>query len=405
MTTVDPSGADPIGAGPVAAGRPARKASAALPRSFKERPPGPGARFSEWLDAQAKTLFIMPAVTLILIFSVFPLVASIVIAFGRVRLRGGGYTYRFVGLRNFEKQLFGSEQYHFLGVFTEISVFGWMMIIGAAVFLIWWLIRYVRRKFWWLGFIGRLITASLAFGLVALFAATTASGNQFGTLGVTLLYVGIGCLVQFSIGLGLALLCSQPIRGKTFFRVTFFVPLMITPIGIGYAFRMLADTQKGPFAPAWQWVGLGDFSWATDPWAARSIIVLADSWQWIPFIFVVLLAALENTPKDYVEAAEVDGAGGWQIFREITWPQIMPVAATVMLIRVIEGFKLVDLPNIMTSGGPGIATESMTLHALFAWRSLDLGQSAAISYLLLFVTVVICVSFFNMVVLARARNT
>ena len=76
-----------------------------------------------------------------------------------------------------------------------------------------------------------------------------------------------------------------------------------------------------------------------------------------------------------------------------------------MLIRVIEGFKLVDLPNIMTSGGPGIATESMTLHALFAWRSLDLGESAAISYVLLFVTVVICVSFFNMVVLARARNT
>jgi multiple sugar transport system permease protein len=76
-----------------------------------------------------------------------------------------------------------------------------------------------------------------------------------------------------------------------------------------------------------------------------------------------------------------------------------------MLIRVIEGFKIVDLPNIMTSGGPGIATESMSLHSFFAWRSLDLGQSAAIAYLLLFVTVVICVSFFNLVVVNRMRQT
>ena len=83
----------------------------------------------------------------------------------------------------------------------------------------------------------------------------------------------------------------------------------------------------------------------------------------------------------------------------------MPVAATVILIRVIEAFKIVDLPNIMTSGGPGIATESMTLHSLFSWRALDLGQSAAVAYLLLFVTVVVCVSFFNLVVLGRIRNS
>jgi multiple sugar transport system permease protein len=100
----------------------------------------------------------------------------------------------------------------------------------------------------------------------------------------------------------------------------------------------------------------------------------------------------------------VDGAGSWQIFREITWPQIVPVAATVMLIRVIEAFKIVDLPNIMTSGGPGIATESMTLHAFFSWRANDYGQSGAVAYLLLIVTVVICASFFNYVVLRQLRK-
>ncbi len=361
-------------------------------------------RISEWLDRQSSTLFITPAVVLILVFSLFPLVASLIIAFSRFRLRAGSYQVRWVGFKNFEKQFFGSEQFHFLGTFKGMSVLGWVVATVAGVLILYWLYRYCRQKFWWLGFIGRIISALMAFGLVLLFSATLLSGHQFGTLGVTLFYVFVGCSLQFAIGLGLALLCAQPIRGRTFFRVVFFLPLMITPIGIGYAFRMLADTTKGPFSPAWQWVGLGDFAWSTDPWAARLFIVIGDSWQWIPFVFIILLAALENIPKDHREAAEVDGASGWQIFREITWPQLLPVAATVMLIRLIEAFKLVDLPNIMTAGGPGIATESMSLHSYFAWRSLDLGQSAAIAYLLLITTVVICVSFFNYVVLGRLRQ-
>jgi multiple sugar transport system permease protein len=360
--------------------------------------PGHGRR-AAWLDHHARSLFILPAVLMILVFSIFPLIASAILALSHIRLRAGGYNIRFVGFGNFEKQLFGSEQFHFLGTFATISPLGWGFLILVGALLAWWLIGYLRGPIWIPGLIGRMITAAVLFGLALLFAATLFSGTQFGALGVTLFYVFVGCTVQFLIGLGLAVLCAQPIRGKAFFRVVFFLPLMITPIGIGYAFRMLADTTKGPFAPVWQWVGLGDFAWVTSPWAARIIIVIGDSWQWIPFIFVVLLAALESVSRDQVEAGHVDGAGGWQIFREITWPQIAPVAATVMLIRVIEAFKLVDLPNIMTAGGPGIATESMTLHAFFAWRAPDLAQSAAVSYLLLFVTVVLCVSFFNLVVL------
>ena len=360
---------------------------------------------NEWIDQRAGTFFIAPAVVMILIFSIFPLVASLIMAFSRIRLRGGGYQVRFVGTQNFEKQIFGSEQFHFLGTFAEWNLFSWILVIASAMGLLWWLYRYSTKRFHGVGFLGRLITASVAFGLVLMLAATLFSGGRLGTLGVTLFYVIVGCSLQFLIGLGLALLCSQQIRGRTFFRIVFFIPLMVTPIGAGYAFRMIADTTKGPFAPLWQWVGLGDFAWATNAWAARIFITIGDSWQWIPFIFVIMLAACENIPRDFVEAAEVDGASQWQIFYEITWPQILPVAATVMLIRMIEAFKIVDLPNIMTSGGPGIATESLSLHALFAWRSLNLGQSAAVSYLLLFVTVVICVSFFNLVVLQHVRKT
>ena len=377
-------------------GDPAAAVTAAAPH---------GGRLAEWFDRQARTLFVMPAVVMILVFSIFPLIATFILSLSRVRLRGGGYRIRYVGTRNYEKQLFGSEQWHFLGTFEEVGVLGWIVAAAAAVLLAWWLIRYFGGRSGPVsvaGAIGRLITASVLFGLAFMFAATLFSGTRLGTLGVTLFYVVVGCGIQFLIGLGLAVLCSQPIRGRTFFRVVFFLPLMVTPIGIGFTFRMMADTGKGPFAPIWQWFGLGDFAWAVNPWTARAFIIVGDSWQWIPFIFVVLLAALEDVPRDLVEAGHVDGAGSWQIFREITWPHIVPVAATVMLIRVIEGFKLVDLPNMMTGGGPGIATESMTLHSFFAWRALDPAQSAAISYLLLFVTVVLCVSYFMLVVRKRA---
>ena len=120
-------------------------------------------------------------------------------------------------------------------------------------------------------------------------------------------------------------------------------------------------------------------------------------------MFIVLLAAVENQPRDQVEAAQLDGAGRWQIFRDITWPAIAPVAATVVLIRLIEAFKIIDLPNVLTAGGPGLATESLTLHSFIAWRTQDLGGSAAVGYMLLFVSTVTCVSFFNFVVTPGAE--
>jgi multiple sugar transport system permease protein len=364
-----------------------------------------GETWSEWLDRHSRTIFIAPAIFMILVFAIFPTIASLVIAVSRIRLTGGGYTVRFVGLQNFAKQFAGNDQVHFLGRLGELSALGWFVSLAATGLIVWWWVNYLRSGPTLIGTLGRIITSSVVIGIAYLLSATALSGNAWGTLGTTLFYVFVGCSVQFVIGLGLAFLCSQPIAGKAFFRVIFFIPLMITPLGIGYAFRMVADTNVGPIAPFWQWIGLGDFSWAADPWAARIFIIIGDSWQWIPFIFIVLLAAFENVPRDHVEAAQVDGAGSGQIFREIIWPQIIPVAATVMLIRVIEAFKIVDLPNIMTSGGPGIATESMTLHAVFAWRANDFGQSAAVAYLLLFVTVVICASFFNYVVLKQLRKT
>ena len=360
--------------------------------------------WGEWFDRHSRTFFIAPAVTLILIFAIFPTFYSVVFALSRVKFSADGLIFRFVWFQNFLKQFAGNEQVHFLGRLGEISSLGMAFMVAVGAALLWWLYRSATREFWWLGFIGRLISAAGVMAVAYLLASTLLSGNPWGTLLTTLFYVLVGCSLQFIIGTGLAFLCSQPVAGKNFFRVLFFIPLMITPLGVGYAFKMILDITKGPFQPFWDWIGLHDWAWSTDAWAARWFVVLGDSWQWIPFIFICMLAALENVPKDHVEAAQVDGASSVQIFREIIWPQIVPVAATVILIRMIEAFKIVDLPNIMTSGGPGIATESMSLHSFFIWRANDYGQSAAVAYLLLIVTVVVCSSFFNYVVIKQLRK-
>ncbi|HEX2528965.1 MAG TPA: sugar ABC transporter permease [Geminicoccus sp.] len=353
----------------------------------------------DWLDRQAGRLFIMPAVVLILGFSIFPLIASAYLALSRFKLAPGGYTLTFIGTLNFRKMLTGSQQFHLLGTFGTITLLGWAIIAGTAVLVAWGTLRYLRSgQVGIVGSIGRLITFATALALAVMFALDLGEGGQLGTIATTLFYVVGGVTLQFVIGLGLALICAKPIRGRSFFRVLFFVPLMVTPVGIAYTFRMLADTAVGPFAPLWRWLGYAQTSWSADAWTARFVVLIGDSWQWIPFIFIVLLAAIESQPRDEVEAAQLDGASGWQIFRDITWPSIAPVAATVVLIRAIEAFKIIDLPNVLTNGGPGIATESLTLHAFIEWRALNLGGSAAVAYMLLFLSTIACVSFFNFVV-------
>jgi multiple sugar transport system permease protein len=363
-----------------------------------------GAGFGEWLDRHSGGIMVLPAVVIILAFAIFPLIVSAYLSLSRFALAPGGYKVTFVGLINFKKLLVGTQQYHFLGVFAAFSAVEWILLALAWGLIGYWLLRHLRSGEVWLpGLVGRLISASFAAGLVLLALATIVAGGFPGTLVTTLFYVLVGVAVQFLLGLGLALLCAQPIRGRNWFRVIFFVPLMVTPVGIAYTFRMLADMEKGPLAPLRFALNLGEFAWATDPWLARVVVLVGDTWQWTPFMFIVLLAAVEAQPRDQVEAARIDGANAFQIFRDITWPAIAPVAATVVLIRLIEAFKIVDLPNVLTNGGPGLATESMTLHAFIAWRTQDLGGSAAVGYILLFVSTVTCVSFFNYVVLAARR--
>lgn len=272
------------------------------------------------------------------------------------------------------------------------------MFGGTIIISILLLVRYIRSGkgspggLFWRGLTAIMVNAGVWLGV-----ATLSPEGRPGTLVVTWVYVFVDISLQYLLGLGLALLCVQHIPGRRFFRIIFLLPMMITPVGVAYLFRMLADTGKGPFAPVWGAIGLGDFSWVNSPWGARMAVMIGDIWQWTPFMFIVLVAALESQPIEPIEAALVDGANRRQIFWEITLPGILPVSMTLILIRMIEAFKIIDLPNVLTNGGPGTATESLTLHAFMTWRTLDVGGSAAIAYTLLFVVTFVSVSYVNLI--------
>jgi multiple sugar transport system permease protein len=374
--------------------------------------PRPGARRSEPTSYRAvfgaerigRAVFIWPALLFVLFLSIFPLIVSLYLSLSRLQLVRGGFDITFLGIQNYRTLFLGSEQAHFLGVIKPANPIGWIVLGATLLALGWLLVRvWTSPRVSLLGKVLRTVGGTVAAVLALLFVLTSMSGEgRPGTLMVTLIYVVFGVAIQCLLGLGLAMLVTQRLKGRRFFRVAFLLPMMITPVGVAYMFRMLTDTQQGPFAPLLRAVGLGAFSWATNAWGARIAVMIGDVWQWTPFMFIVLLAALEGQDQEPLEAALVDGANRRQTFRYITLPAILPVTTTLILIRMIEAFKIIDLPNILTNGGPGTATESLTLQAYVAWRSLDLGESAAVAYTLLFLVTIVAVAYVNLV---RSRVT
>ena len=349
------------------------------------------------LDRFASAVFILPAVVVILGFSIFPLLASLYVSMTRLKFVEGGVELKFVGLDNYSKLLIGIDHEHFLGLAGALTPASVAVLAAGYGLLAFLLVRYIRSARRTVGgLVGRLVAAVCAGALLWLAVITVLTSGRPGTLVVTIVYVAVDVSIQYLLGLGLALLVVQHLPGRRFFRVVFLLPMMITPVGVAYLFQMLTNTSIGPLYPLWARLGLTDVSWVTNPWGARIAVMIGDIWQWTPFIFIVLLAAIETLPHELVEAAVVDGATRWQVFWRITFPLILPASSTVVLIRLIEGFKIIDLPNVLTNGGPGTATESLTLHAYTIWRALDIGGSAAVAYMLLIVVTFVGVSYVNL---------
>lgn len=200
---------------------------------------------------------------------------------------------------------------------------------------------------------------------------------------VTLLFVVVGTIVSVILGLVLALLFNRPVRGVRLFRALATMPLFAAPVAVGYL-SLIILYETGPVNEVLRLLGLSRVPWISHPFWAKLAVLYADVWQWTPFAFLVLLAALQSVPVELYEAAALDAKSGWQVFRHVTLPMIEPAVVTVALLRTVEAFKMFDVPFSLTNGGPGLATRTMTFNVYVAGlRDQQLGEATAMAYLLL----------------------
>jgi multiple sugar transport system permease protein len=232
-----------------------------------------------------------------------------------------------------------------------------------------------------------------------------ATDNRFwGALWRTFVVMIVCVPVQFLLGLGLAMLFVDNFPGKRVFYSILLMPMMVVPAVAGYMFFMLFQSG-GPVNDILSSV-FGTriaIAWLSDPTLALIAVMVADIWQWTPLMFLILLAGLVGVPDDQMKAATLLGANAWQRFTTIVLPKMKTIIIIALAIRVIENFKIFDTLYIMTGGGPGVATETISVY-IYKVTTQDLiwGYVAAIALTILIVLSIVTV--FAMKRMATARE-
>ena len=219
------------------------------------------------------------------------------------------------------------------------------------------------------------------------------SPQVWTSMGVTFAFVIIAVSCEMVLGIALALFLEKPVRGMRLFRTVFVLPMMIAPICVGLIWRYLFDANFGPINLWSGALGFAPRAWLAVPELAFLAIVVTDIWQWTPFVLIMVLAALQGIDGSVIEAARIDGASAWQQITRVKLPVIKPILVVTLLMRMIDGFRGLEVVYVMTFGGPGQSTELFSLHIYkAAFISQKLGYSAALSILLLCIVAVLALA-------------
>ncbi|MDQ3227874.1 MAG: sugar ABC transporter permease [Chloroflexota bacterium] len=203
-------------------------------------------------------------------------------------------------------------------------------------------------------------------------------------------YYVAAVLAQYVIAYLLAILLNQNIRGRKFFRVVFLLPFMLSPVAVSFMIgKSILNSQYGPIIPVLEALGFTNISFYEDPWLARLNIMMLDAWYSIPFMMVLLLAGLQAIPFEVLESAKIDGASSLQTFLHMIFPLMLPVSLTAIILRVIFELKLIDVVRVVTGGGPGSATDTISL---FIYREgiqkTNVGYATALSQFYLLIIII-----------------
>ncbi len=219
-----------------------------------------------------------------------------------------------------------------------------------------------------------------------------------------LVLAGGTVLIQYVLGFALALAVWHQVRGGRLLRVLFLLPMMTTPVVMAAIWQTMFNESLGPVNDLLSRVGIGPVGWLTSPGPAYLTVMSLEVWQWTPFMFLLLLAGLLSLPREPFMAAAIDGAGAVRTFVKVTFPLMAPVTVTALIIRLIESSKMSDTVFVLTSGGPGSATETPGYYLYIrGLREQQTGYAGALSitYLLLMILALTVLS----IVLVRFLRT
>lgn len=211
---------------------------------------------------------------------------------------------------------------------------------------------------------------------------------------VTGIYLVLALPLQIVLGFGIAYLMNAEWKGRGVVRALFLIPMVVAPVVAGGIWKMMLSPMWGVSNWALSLVGLPAVDWLGDSRLAMISLVMIDTWRWTPFVALIASAALLALPKDIFEAASVDGAGRWQTLKSITLPLLMPMIAATFVVRWLGAVKMFDIALAATGGGPGQATNVVNLYIYEqAFRGLKFPESAAMSMIVLVITMILTAVF------------
>lgn len=207
---------------------------------------------------------------------------------------------------------------------------------------------------------------------------------------ITFTFVGLAISIEFILGMALALLLHQELKGKGLFRSMILLPMMCTNVVIGLMWRLLLNYQYGLVNYYLGSLGLMPIEWLSSPKVAMASVVIVDVWNTTSFVALMLLAGLQSLPEEPYEAARMDGASGVQSFYYLTIPLLKPIILVALLWRFIDTFRIFDVVYLLTAGGPARVTETVSIYIYrYGFQSFNLGVAAASSFIMLLIMLVI----------------
>jgi len=215
--------------------------------------------------------------------------------------------------------------------------------------------------------------------------------NYLAYIGNTLIFTVVTIALKTVIGLGLAVLLSEGVRRFShLYRLAIYLPAVLPTLVVALIFRSILHPATGVLNRLLRAIGLDALAlqWLTDPHIALFSVIGVDTWKGVGYITVILLAGLQTIPRDYYEAAEIDGAGFWARLRFVTIPMLMPALVVVTVLNVLYGLRVFDIVYAMTNGGPGYATEVISTEIFKAFSQGQYGLGTALSTIMFAVLLV-----------------